>query len=37
MAITMAGDRFTERREQEILHAVLMKTDRDLAWPTHSA
>jgi hypothetical protein len=37
MAITMAGDRFTERGEQEILYGLLIKTDRELAWPTHSA
>ncbi|KAH6683598.1 hypothetical protein F5X68DRAFT_242486, partial [Plectosphaerella plurivora] len=37
MAITMAGDCFTERSEQQVLYDVLMKTDKDLAWPTHSA
>ncbi|KAI6778608.1 uncharacterized protein J7T54_003387 [Emericellopsis cladophorae] len=37
MAITMAGDCFTERSEQQVLHDVMLKTDRELAWPTHSA
>jgi hypothetical protein len=37
MAITMAGDCFTDRRQQQMLYDVLRKTDRDLAWPTRTA
>lgn len=37
MAITMAGDRFTEREEQKALSEILYKTDEELAWPTRSA
>lgn len=34
MAITMAGDKFTEQHEQEALLNVLAKTESDHAWPT---
>ncbi|UQC81709.1 uncharacterized protein CLUP02_07195 [Colletotrichum lupini] len=37
IAITMAGDRFTDRKEQEELYKILVKTDRRLGWPTHAA
>jgi hypothetical protein len=30
----MAGDRFTDRKEQEILYGLLVKTGTQLAWPT---
>jgi hypothetical protein len=36
MAITLAGDRFTERREQEALLGV-MQRGAELAWPTMTA
>jgi len=36
MAITMAGDRFTERREQEALLGI-MQRGSELAWPTMTA
>ncbi|OCK75378.1 hypothetical protein K432DRAFT_429464 [Lepidopterella palustris CBS 459.81] len=37
MAIAMAGDRFTERREQEALLRLLLKTEKEHAWPTSTA
>ncbi|CAI0646505.1 unnamed protein product [Colletotrichum noveboracense] len=37
IAIAMAGDRFTDRKEQEELYRILLKTDRRLGWPTHAA
>ncbi|KAL2882094.1 hypothetical protein SGCOL_002356 [Colletotrichum sp. CLE4] len=37
IAITMAGDRFTDRKEQEELYRILVKTDRRLGWPTLAA
>ncbi|POR31152.1 Uncharacterized protein TPAR_08639 [Tolypocladium paradoxum] len=37
IAITMAGDRFTGRHEQEAFYMILVKTDTELAWPTRSA
>lgn len=33
----MAGDRFTDRREQQILYSILVKTEEQLAWPTGAA
>jgi hypothetical protein len=33
----MAGDRFTERHEQEALYEILVKTHEEMAWPTRSA
>ncbi|PHH92040.1 hypothetical protein CDD83_9158 [Cordyceps sp. RAO-2017] len=37
IAITMAGDRFADRHEQELFYRILVKTDAELAWPTHLA
>ncbi|KAH8898908.1 hypothetical protein GQ53DRAFT_635294, partial [Thozetella sp. PMI_491] len=37
ISISLAGDRFTERDEQEALYRILRKTDEELAWPTRSA
>lgn len=37
MAITMAGDKFVESREQEALIEVLEQCDRMHAWPTGTA
>ncbi|KAL9616754.1 MAG: hypothetical protein Q9160_008411 [Pyrenula sp. 1 TL-2023] len=37
MAITMAGDRFTDRTEQEALFRLLLKTEQKMAWPTLKA
>ncbi|OHW98309.1 hypothetical protein CSPAE12_03091 [Colletotrichum incanum] len=37
LAIAMAGDRFADRKEQEELYSILVKTDRRLGWPTHAA
>ncbi|OLN88997.1 hypothetical protein CCHL11_06037 [Colletotrichum chlorophyti] len=37
IAISMAGGRFTDRKEQEELYNILVKTDRRLGWPTHYA
>ncbi|WYZ38211.1 hypothetical protein EsH8_III_000125 [Colletotrichum jinshuiense] len=37
LSIAMAGDRFTDRKEQEELYRILVKTDRRLGWPTHAA
>lgn len=34
MAVTMAGDKFTQRHEQEALLAVLDQCDKMHAWPT---
>ncbi|GAP91381.2 putative ARCA protein [Rosellinia necatrix] len=36
-SIVLAGDRFTARHEQEILYNILVKTGKDLYWPTLSA
>ncbi|KAH8667103.1 hypothetical protein BX600DRAFT_540386 [Xylariales sp. PMI_506] len=36
ISIAMAGDRFTEKEEQEALYAVLVKTEQ-MAWPTDAA
>ncbi|CAC9891671.1 unnamed protein product [Aureobasidium pullulans] len=32
----MGGDRFTERREQEGLYEILIKAQKEYAWPTQS-
>lgn len=37
MAIAMAGDRFQLRYEQEALLGILMKTEKEHAWPTQTA
>ncbi|KAK6396062.1 hypothetical protein LTR65_010172 [Meristemomyces frigidus] len=37
MGVTMAGDKFTGRREQEALLEVLTMCDRQHAWPTGAA
>ncbi|KAF6823501.1 arca-like protein [Colletotrichum plurivorum] len=37
ISLAMAGDRFTDRKEQEELYRILLKTDRRLGWPTHAA
>ncbi|KAF2808889.1 uncharacterized protein BDZ99DRAFT_389299, partial [Mytilinidion resinicola] len=37
MAIAMAGDRFTERAEQEALLEIILKTEKIHAWPTSTA
>ncbi|MCJ1251126.1 hypothetical protein MMC30_008357 [Trapelia coarctata] len=37
MGISMTGERFTERRVQEALFDILVRTDRDFAWPTQPA
>ncbi|KAL1875484.1 hypothetical protein VTK73DRAFT_10034 [Phialemonium thermophilum] len=37
ISISMAGDRFTERHEQEVLYEILRKTHEEMAWPTRSA
>ncbi|TDZ13787.1 hypothetical protein Cob_v013082 [Colletotrichum orbiculare MAFF 240422] len=37
IAISMAGDRFTDRSEQDELYRILLKTDKKLGWPTHTA
>ncbi|THY33532.1 hypothetical protein D6D00_00956, partial [Aureobasidium pullulans] len=36
MMIAMGGDRFTERREQEGLYEILVKAQKEYAWPTQS-
>jgi hypothetical protein len=33
----MAGDRFTERAEQEALLDIILKTEKVHAWPTSTA
>ncbi|KAI0860831.1 hypothetical protein F4860DRAFT_477860 [Xylaria cubensis] len=37
ISIVIAGDRFTDRHEQEILYYILVETGQDLGWPTGSA
>ncbi|KAI0466531.1 hypothetical protein F4859DRAFT_297632 [Xylaria cf. heliscus] len=37
ISIVIAGDRFTDRHEQEILYSILVKTGEELGWPTESA
>ena len=37
MGISMTGERFTDRRVQEALLDILVRTDRDFAWPTQPA
>ncbi|GAW21369.1 hypothetical protein ANO14919_108880 [Xylariales sp. No.14919] len=37
VSIVIAGDRFTDRREQDILYDILVKTGQELGWPTGSA
>lgn len=37
MAVAMAGDKFTERNEQEALLDVLIRCERLHAWPTSIA
>ena len=37
MAVTMAGDKFTERHEQEALMNVLNICDKTQGWPTGHA
>ncbi|MCJ1259177.1 hypothetical protein MMC24_007013 [Lignoscripta atroalba] len=37
IGISMAGDRFTERSEQETLLDVLVRTEKEFAWPTDAA
>lgn len=36
MMIAMGGDRFTERREQEGLYEILIRAQKEYAWPTQS-
>ncbi|KAI5241600.1 hypothetical protein E4T43_05372 [Aureobasidium subglaciale] len=36
MMIAMGGDRFTERREQEGLYEILIKAQKEYAWPTQT-
>lgn len=36
LAITMAGDRFTDSQDQEALYNILVKIDTQYAWPTGS-
>ena len=37
MGVTMCGDRFSDRTEQEALLNVLVITEQDHAWPTAAA
>ncbi|KAI1750342.1 hypothetical protein F4782DRAFT_541698 [Xylaria castorea] len=37
VSIVIAGDRFMDRHEQEILYHILVETGQDLGWPTGSA
>jgi hypothetical protein len=37
MGVTMAGDKFTDRQEQEALLDVLYTCDKQYAWPTGTA
>ena len=37
MGVTMAGDKFFERHEQEALMDVLNFCDKEHAWPTGAA
>ncbi|KAI0438349.1 hypothetical protein F4803DRAFT_535442 [Xylaria telfairii] len=37
ISIVIAGDRFTDRHEQEILYNILLSTGEELGWPTASA
>ena len=37
MGVTMAGDKFFERHEQEALMNVLNYCDKEHAWPTGAA
>ncbi|KAI1424860.1 hypothetical protein F5Y12DRAFT_714929 [Xylaria sp. FL1777] len=37
VSIVLAGDRFTDKHEQDILYNILVKTGQELAWPTWSA
>lgn len=34
MAVALAGERFTDRAEQEALMDILVKCENDHAWPT---
>ncbi|KAL9109913.1 MAG: hypothetical protein Q9227_005436 [Pyrenula ochraceoflavens] len=36
-AIAMGGDRFTDKKEQEALFAILLKAEQKMAWPTLKA
>ncbi|KAK9418070.1 hypothetical protein SUNI508_08499 [Seiridium unicorne] len=37
VSIVMAGDRFIERQEQEALYRILVKIEKEMAWPTGAA
>jgi hypothetical protein len=37
ISIVMAGDRFTDRLEQEVLYNLLVKIETQAAWPTGAA
>ncbi|KAI1120606.1 hypothetical protein F5Y10DRAFT_258052 [Nemania abortiva] len=37
VSIVIAGDRFTEKHEQDTLYDILVKTGEELFWPTWSA
>lgn len=37
MAVTMAGDKFSERHEQEAVLQILNACDTEKAWPTGHA
>lgn len=37
MGIALCGDRFTDRVEQEAILGVLVKTEKEHAWPTNAA
>ena len=36
MLLTVAGDLFSEYKEQRAMMDILIKTDTELAWPTAS-
>ncbi|KAF2972659.1 hypothetical protein GQX73_g877 [Xylaria multiplex] len=37
VSIVIAGDRFTDKHEQDVLYDILVKTGQDLGWPTGAA
>ncbi|MCJ1474258.1 hypothetical protein MMC13_002916 [Lambiella insularis] len=37
MGIALTGERWSERRVQEVFLGILIRTERDFAWPTKSA
>ncbi|KAI0967920.1 hypothetical protein F4678DRAFT_443996 [Xylaria arbuscula] len=37
VSIMLAGDRFTDRHEQDVLYNILGRTGQELFWPTRSA